>query len=83
MTKHCGTIFLNDTRSRPTIKKDGSSAFHKKFSFKVELMQSDMGDQPGQKSSDMFVFLAADSSTSMNEWINQFNFVSKLKYEIK
>ena len=35
MSKHCGTIFLNDTHSRPTIKKDGSSAYNKKNSFKV------------------------------------------------
>jgi hypothetical protein len=28
---------------------------------------------------DMYVFLAADSSASTNEWINKFNFVSKLK----
>ena len=35
MSKHCGTIFLNETLSRPTVKKDGSSAYHKKNSFKV------------------------------------------------
>lgn len=34
MSKHCGTIFLNNTQSRPTVKKDGS-AFNKKNSFKV------------------------------------------------
>lgn len=28
---------------------------------------------------DMFIYLAAESSASMNEWINKFNFVSKLK----
>lgn len=35
MTKHCGTIFLNNTHSRPTVKKDGTSAHNKKNSFKV------------------------------------------------
>lgn len=35
MTKHCGTIFLNNTHSRPTVKKDGTSAYNKKNSFKV------------------------------------------------
>jgi len=29
--------------------------------------------------SDLFVYLAADSAANMNEWINKFNFVSKLK----
>lgn len=35
MSKHCGTIFLNNTHSRPTVKKDGTSAHNKKNSFKV------------------------------------------------
>lgn len=39
MSKHCGTIFLNGTHSRATIKKDGSSANNKKHSFKVILLQ--------------------------------------------
>ncbi len=36
MNKHCGTIFLNGTRSRATVKKDGGSANNKKYSFKVK-----------------------------------------------
>ena len=35
MAKHCGTIFLNGTRSRTTLKKEDGSAFNKKNSFKV------------------------------------------------
>ncbi|CAF0760532.1 unnamed protein product [Brachionus calyciflorus] len=77
MTKHCGTIFLNNTHSRPTIKKDGSSAYNKKNSFKVELVSTE--DDGGDQGNDMFVYLAAESTSSMNEWINKFNFVSKLK----
>lgn len=37
MSKHCGTIFLNGTHSRVTVKKDGGSANNKKYSFKVIL----------------------------------------------
>ena len=37
LTKHCGTIFLNGTRSRQCHKKDGSAANNRKHSFKVEL----------------------------------------------
>lgn len=37
MSKHCGTIFLNNTLARPSTKKDGSSAYNKKHSFKVFL----------------------------------------------
>ena len=33
-------------------------------------------------SNDVFLYLAAESSAGMSEWINQFNFVSKLKYVI-
>lgn len=77
MSKHCGTIFLNNTHSRPTVKKDGSSAYNKKNSFKVELINTE--GESNESYNDMYVYLAADSSGSMNEWINKFNFVSKLK----
>lgn len=33
----------------------------------------------GGASNDMYIYLAAESTASMNEWINKFNFVSKLK----
>jgi len=85
LSKHCGTIFLNNTISRPSTKKDGSSAFNRKNSFKVEVLQSDRnGNLSGRAggsgfTSDLFVYLAADSNANMNEWINKFNFVSKLK----
>ncbi len=75
MNKHCGTIFLNNTASRATVKKDGS-AFNKKNSFKVELMKDNEADPTY---SDMYIYLAAESSSSMSEWINKFNFVAKLK----
>jgi hypothetical protein len=78
MTKHCGTIFLNGTLSRPTIKKEDGSAYNKKNSFKVELLKSeDEKNEPNY--SDMYIYLAAESAASMNEWLNKFNFVSKLK----
>lgn len=84
MSKHCGTIFLNNTVSRMTNKKDGSSANNKKHSFKVELLnpksvKSNSNLNTTGLTNDVFIFLAADSTTNMNEWINKFNFVSKLK----
>lgn len=82
MSKHCGTIFLNNTVSRQSNKKDGSSANNRKYSFKVELMQPDQSKSNGQinaAANDLFIYLAADSTANMNEWINKFNFVSKLK----
>lgn len=78
MSKHCGTIFLNSTHSRPTVKAKDGSAFNKKNSFKVELVKSD--DEKAETiHSDTFIYLAAESNASMSEWINKFNFVSKLK----
>lgn len=82
MSKHCGTIFLNNTVSRQCNKKDGSSANNRKHSFKLELLQPDQSKSNGQlntAANDLFVYLAADSTANMNEWINKFNFVSKLK----
>ena len=84
MSKHCGTIFLNNTISRTTNKKDGSSANNKKHSFKVELLNPEMVKSNSNLNTtgltnDVFIFLAADSTANMNEWINKFNFVSKLK----
>lgn len=86
MSKHCGTIFLNNTQSRPSTKKDGSSAYNRKYSFKVELIRSESNNKGSQNlnstngfSNDLFIYLAADSTANMNEWINKFNFVSKLK----
>ena len=61
------------------MKKDGSSAYNKKNSFKVELVYPESSDPNQHVNSDNYIYLAADSPTLMNEWISNFNFVSKMK----
>lgn len=50
------------------------------FTKKVELINSDSEqNEINNLSSDNYIYLAAESQTLMNEWVNNFNFVSKMK----
>jgi hypothetical protein len=76
-TRHCGRLYLTNSQSKQTNKKeDNSSISNKKNSFKIEWYNTD-NEQLVTRLTNRF-YLYSDSKCETSEWIYLFNCVSKL-----